>query len=391
VTLRVIGPGVGRTGTSSLKLALERLLGGRCHHMAEVLADRERHLALWEPALRAEEVDWEEVFAGYVAQVDFPGAAFWPEIVDAFPDALVVLSTRPAESWYRSASSTIFRLADDHGSAPFREIWRNWLGDRFDDPAAMIAAYERHNTAVRSSVPPDRLLEWTVTDGWQPLCDRLGLPVPDAAFPWTNTTAEFLARNRLPTGDGNRRDEELQAVTVGPLQPHDAPITLAEYDPEWPRSFRREAARLRSVLGAEAVRIEHVGSTSVPGLAAKPIVDIVLVVPDSADEPSYVPRLQAAGYTLRIREPGWFEHRLFKGPDLPINLHVFSRGTAEIERMVRFRDRLRSDDRALHRYERVKRDLAQRSWRHVQDYADAKTGVVDEILADGDAGRGPTG
>lgn len=111
--------------------------------------------------------------------------------------------------------------------------------------------------------------------------------------------------------DEDRRDAELQAVTVGTLEPHNALITLAEYDPDWPRLVRREAPRLRSVLGAEALRIEHVGSTSVLALIAKPIVDILLVVPDSADEPSYVPRLQAAGYVLRIREPEWFEHRLF--------------------------------------------------------------------------------
>ena len=199
VTLRVVGAGLGRTGTYSLKLALERLLGGRCHHMAEVLADRERQLALWAPVLRGEEVDWGEVFAGYVAQVDFPGAAFWREISGAFPDALVVLSTRSAEAWYRSAASTIFQLGGDHGSSPFRDVWqeRFGFGDRFDDREAMIAAYERHNAAVRSSVPPNRFLEWTVADGWAPLCDRLGLPVPDEAFPWTNTTAEFRANNRL--------------------------------------------------------------------------------------------------------------------------------------------------------------------------------------------------
>jgi hypothetical protein len=197
VTLRVIGPGVGRTGTYSLKLALERLLGGRCHHMAEIVADPKRHLPLWAPVLRGDAADWTEVFAGYVAQVDFPGAAFWREIRAAFPDALVVLSTRPAEDWYRSAAATIFQLGDGHASAPFRDVWRAWLGDRFDDPAAMVAAYERHNAAVRSTVPADRLLEWTVGDGWEPLCDRLGLPVPDEPFPLTNTTEEFRAGNRL--------------------------------------------------------------------------------------------------------------------------------------------------------------------------------------------------
>ena len=165
--------------------------------MAEVLADPERHLALWAPVLRGEEVDWEEIFAGYLAQVDFPGAAFWREISEAFPDALVVLSTRPAEAWYHSAASTIFQLDADHGSSPFGDVWRERFGDRFDDPEAMIAAYERHNAAVRSSVPRHRLLEWAVTDGWTPLCERLGLPVPDEAFPWTNTTEEFRAHNRL--------------------------------------------------------------------------------------------------------------------------------------------------------------------------------------------------
>ena len=199
VTLRVVGAGLGRTGTSSLKLALERLLGGRCHHMSEVLADPERHLALWAPVLRGEDADWEAVFAGYLAQVDFPGAAFWPEISRTFPDALVILSTRPAEAWYESAASTIFQLDDHHGSSPFREVWheRFGFGDRFDDPDATIAAYERHNATVRSCVAPNRFLEWTVADGWAPLCDRLALPVPDDPFPWTNTTADFRAHNGL--------------------------------------------------------------------------------------------------------------------------------------------------------------------------------------------------
>lgn len=184
--------------------------------------------------------------------------------------------------------------------------------------------------------------------------------------------------------DDGRRDEELRASTVGMLEPHNAPITLVAYDPDWPRLFGREAERLRSVLGDVALRIEHVGSTSVPGLTAKPIVDVLLVVPDSADEPCYLPRLQAAGYVLRIREPDWFEHRLVKGPDTDVNLHVFSAGAAEVERMLRFRDRLRADDAARERYARTKRALARRTWRHVQDYADAKTAVVREILGDAD-------
>jgi GrpB-like predicted nucleotidyltransferase (UPF0157 family) len=177
-----------------------------------------------------------------------------------------------------------------------------------------------------------------------------------------------------------RSDEDLQKSRVGELKPHNAPITLAEYDPGWPALFAREAGRIRSVLGGTAVQVEHVGSTSVPGLAAKPIIDILLAVPDSADEPSYLPPMEAAGYVLRVREPDWFEHRLFKGPDTDINLHVFSAGTSEIGQMLRFRDWLRATDADREHYERVKRELASRTWRHVQHYADAKTAAVHEIL-----------
>ena len=120
----------------------------------------------------------------------------------------------------------------------------------------------------------------------------------------------MLAENRSTP----RSDEELQKLTVGELKPHNAPITIVEYDPSWPDLFEREANRIRSVLGTKALQIEHVGSTSVPGLCAKPIIDMLLVVTNSADEPSYVPVLESSGYTLRIREPEWFEHRLFKGP-----------------------------------------------------------------------------
>jgi GrpB-like predicted nucleotidyltransferase (UPF0157 family) len=178
-----------------------------------------------------------------------------------------------------------------------------------------------------------------------------------------------------------KTDEEIQAYTVGERKPHDAPITLAEYDPEWPALFEREARRIRAALGDTVVRLEHTGSTSVPGLAAKPIIDIILIVPDSGAEATYVPQLEAAGYVLRIREPEWHEHRVFKGPDTDVNLHVFSAGSVELERMVGFRDWLRSnpDDREL--YERTKRELAARTWRHVQHYADAKTDVVEEIIA----------
>lgn len=176
-------------------------------------------------------------------------------------------------------------------------------------------------------------------------------------------------------------DDDLQATRVGGVVPHNAPITLADYDPQWPALFDREAARIKAILGSNAVRVEHVGSTSVPGLAAKPIIDMLLAVPDSADEQAYVPALEAAGYVLHIREPAWFEHRLFKGPDTNVNLHVFTVGAAEIDRMLMFRDRLRADDADRNAYLLVKRDLASRTWRHVQHYADSKTAIVQRILA----------
>ncbi len=147
---------------------------------------------------------------------------------------------------------------------------------------------------------------------------------------------------------------------------HDAPIDLHDHHPEWAAWFEREAQRIRQVLGDRAVVLEHTGSTSVPGLAAKPIIDITMGVPDSADEAAYVPAMAAAGYVLRIREPDWFEHRLLKGPDTNINLHVFSAGSPEITRMLAFRDHLRTDEADRKLYERTKRELAARTWTYVQ-------------------------
>jgi GrpB-like predicted nucleotidyltransferase (UPF0157 family) len=177
-----------------------------------------------------------------------------------------------------------------------------------------------------------------------------------------------------------RTDEEIAAYTVGPVTPHDAPISLSPYDLAWPALFEREAARVRAALGEGVVLLEHVGSTSVPGLAAKPVIDIVLAVTDSAAEESYVPALEAAGYTLRIREPDWHEHRMLEGRDPSVNLHVFTAGSPEIRRLIAFRDRLRTRPDELARYLAAKRELAARTWHHVQDYADAKSEIVEEIL-----------
>ena len=174
-------------------------------------------------------------------------------------------------------------------------------------------------------------------------------------------------------------DEYLDQITGGNVQLLTRSVEIHEYDPEWPHLYELEEARIRSVLGDRVVRIEHAGSTSVPGLPAKPIVDIVLEVPDSSDEPSYVPDLEAAGYRVVIREPDWFEHRVFKGPDTNVNLHTFSADCEEVDAMLLFRDHLRAsaEDREL--YARTKRELAAYPWKYVQQYADAKTAVVQEI------------
>jgi GrpB-like predicted nucleotidyltransferase (UPF0157 family) len=187
--------------------------------------------------------------------------------------------------------------------------------------------------------------------------------------------------SRVPDpNDVSAYDAALDEITVGGAQPLAAPIEVRDYDPAWPRLYEREEARIRSILGERVRRIGHVGSTSVPGLPAKPIVDIVLEVPDSSDEPSYAADLEAAGYPLTIREPDWYEHRVFKGPDTNVNLHVFTEGCEEVDRMIGFRDHLRAnqDDRKL--YADAKRELAARDWKYVQQYADAKTSVVQEIL-----------
>lgn len=171
------------------------------------------------------------------------------------------------------------------------------------------------------------------------------------------------------------------AVTIGEPQRVDGTIELLPYDGAWPRLYDGEAARVLSVLGGKVLLLEHVGSTSVPGLSAKPIIDMLLAVADSSDEPDYVPSMEAAGYVLRIREPDWYEHRLFKGPAANINLHVFSAGCVEIDRMLRFRDHLRSNDSDREVYSRTKHELASRRWKYVQEYADAKSEVVETIIA----------
>lgn len=182
-------------------------------------------------------------------------------------------------------------------------------------------------------------------------------------------------------------DAEIAAAHVGAVTPYATSILIVDSDPRWPELFDREAARIHAALGHRVLLLEHVGSTAVPGLAAKPIIDILLEVLDSADEPKYVADLESAGYVLNIREPGWHEHRMFQGPDTDIHLHVFSSGCSVIARTLLFRDWLRRDasDRKL--YEDTKRELARHNWKYMQNYADAKTAVIDSILVR--AGAGP--
>jgi GrpB-like predicted nucleotidyltransferase (UPF0157 family) len=176
-------------------------------------------------------------------------------------------------------------------------------------------------------------------------------------------------------------DEQIRAVSVGEPPPTYRDVVLTEYDPEWPRWFERAERQIRGALGDAVLQLDHVGSTSVPGLAAKPLIDINLVVADTTDEDAYVPKLEGTGYVLGIREPDWYEHRMLRGQDPPVNLHVFPPGCEEVERMRVFRDHLRVNEADRELYAAAKRELAAKEWKYVQNYADAKTEVVQEILA----------
>lgn len=200
------------------------------------------------------------------------------------------------------------------------------------------------------------------------------------------TPAEFLlGRGRIL----NAMPDGAQPEFLQPPVRADGPIRLADPDPEWAAQYFQQKERIQSALGPRAVQIEHVGSTSVPGLAAKPVIDIVLVVTDSADEAGYLPDLEDAGYVLQFREPDWYQHRFLRDHDPDVQVHVFSVGSPEVARMLLFRDRLRSrsDEREL--YQRTKRELAARRWDYIQDYADAKSTVVEEIISRAQAGQQP--
>lgn len=192
MALKLVGAGLGRTGTLSLKMAFEKLLGAPCYHMLEVFKNQQ-HVHVWTAAARGEPVDWDALLAGYAAAVDWPASAFWRPLSELYPDALILLSVRDPEKWWDSASSTIFKVRPDDG--PWREMTDALFGNTFtldlSDKDACCTAFERHYAEVRATAPRDRLLEWRPGDGWEPICAALKLPVPDEPFPHVNTRDEW--------------------------------------------------------------------------------------------------------------------------------------------------------------------------------------------------------
>ncbi len=202
MSLKVVGAGLGRTGTASLQLALERLAGGRCYHMFELMK-RTEAVPVWHRAVRGEPVGWTSLMSGYAASVDWPAAAFWAELAEANPDAIVLLSMRSSpQVWWSSMERTIVPLTSEPipeeapaGMRALREMVLDLFATRLTpawrDPRAAMAAYERHAAAVREGVPQERLVEWRPGDGWAPLCAALGLEVPAEPFPEENSSEDF--------------------------------------------------------------------------------------------------------------------------------------------------------------------------------------------------------
>jgi hypothetical protein len=200
MSLKVVGAGLGRTGTHSLKIALERLLGAPCYHMVEVF-QRPQDVPVCHDAAVGNPVDWQGVMSGYSAAVDWPAAAHWQNLSQAFPDAIIVLSERDADKWWESASATIFAHIDEDPPEE-RRAWTKMVGAMMENtfttdlknPDAAKAAFQAHNAKVKAEAPKDRLLVWEATHGWEPLCAALKLEVPKDPFPKANTKEEFLAR-----------------------------------------------------------------------------------------------------------------------------------------------------------------------------------------------------
>lgn len=197
MALDVIGAGMGRTGTYSLKLALERIGFGPCHHMAEVHASAEQK-ALWRAAGQGQFPNWDAAYAGYRSAVDWPTAHFWREVSGHYPEAKVILTVRDPDAWYDSMAQTIGLTMDAASNDPrsfgVAVVGNIVFGGRFDDRDHAIAVYEAHNAAVKAALPRERLLTYQVSEGWEPLCAFLDVPSPSEPFPRTNSSAEFRAR-----------------------------------------------------------------------------------------------------------------------------------------------------------------------------------------------------
>ncbi len=221
MTLKVIGAGFGRTGTSSLQVALEQLGFGKCYHMREVFVHRE-HAPLWYAASQGQPVDWDVLFAGYQSTVDWPGCTFYQELMRHYPDAKVLLSVREPDKWYASALNTIysshkpslanwlFRLnpRNRYWRGLIDTIWKTTFHGRFGDQAYAVEVFKRHSAEVQRVVPAERLLVYNVKEGWEPLCRFLDVPVPATPFPHLNDTAEFQRMVR-------RRDRNARLVVGG--------------------------------------------------------------------------------------------------------------------------------------------------------------------------------
>ena len=199
--LVVIGAGFGRTGTNSLKLALEHLGFGPCHHMFEV-RDNPEQLASWEAASRGEKVDWDEVFDGYRSQVDFPGARYWRELAGHFPNAKVILTVRDPDEWFDSVQATILPFLAARGKHPaphvnaiaemgHQTVAVQVFNDRMSERDHAIRIFKKHIAEVQSDIPPDRLLTFDLREGWRPLCDFLAVDLPETPFPKTNSSRQF--------------------------------------------------------------------------------------------------------------------------------------------------------------------------------------------------------
>jgi hypothetical protein len=207
MSLKVIGAGLGRTGTLSLKLALEHLGFDPCHHMVEVLANMEDQVPKWLSA-NGENPDWARIFAGYQATVDYPGCSYWRPLVARYPDAKVILSLRDPDSWFKSVSTTIFSppMIAMMVNSPLQPFFENSVvkdfGDRIADAAFMTDYFRRWNDAVIAQVPADRLLVFEARQGWGPLCAFLDVPVPDVPYPRVNSSEEMLARNAERAAQG---------------------------------------------------------------------------------------------------------------------------------------------------------------------------------------------